>query len=245
MFTSPPYAGQRDYDGPAINDWTGMMCAWVIACQPFLATDVQVFVNLGQVHVAREWQPYWAPWIEWMRRQGWLRFGLNIWDQGGGLPGEWNGRLAPSWEFIFHFCRQPRAPNKWVTKDPGNVGVGQGRGLRSRDGKRPRKVSSPQASLQTHKIFDNIWRIQRQKGPVGMGLDHPAPFPVGLPAYAIHSYTAEGDLIYDPFLGSGSTLLACEQTGRGCIGAEISPSYAAVILERWNRITGNTPLCSQ
>ncbi|MEH7830484.1 hypothetical protein [Gemmobacter denitrificans] len=43
-----------------------------------------------------------------VRAQGWRRFGWYVWDQGPGLPGDWDGRLAPSHEFIFHFNRQPR-----------------------------------------------------------------------------------------------------------------------------------------
>ena len=45
-----------------------------------------------------------------MRKSGWRRFGWYVWDQGPGLPGDWQGRLAPSHEFIFHFNRAPRKP---------------------------------------------------------------------------------------------------------------------------------------
>src|SRR3546814_12058489 len=50
----------------------------------------------------------------WMRSQGWRRFAWYVWDQGPGMPGDWQGRLAPSFEFIFHFNRQTRKPNKTV-----------------------------------------------------------------------------------------------------------------------------------
>ena len=45
-------------------------------------------------------------------------------------------------------------------------------------------------------------------------------------------------IVYDPFLGSGSTLIACEQTGRTCFGMEIDPGYIDVIIERWENFTG-------
>lgn len=48
----------------------------------------------------------------------------------------------------------------------------------------------------------------------------------------------EGRLIYDPFLGSGTTLIAAEQLGRTCYGMEISPAYCDVIVARWEKLTG-------
>jgi DNA modification methylase len=49
-----------------------------------------------------------------------------------------------------------------------------------------------------------------------------------------------GDLVYDPFLGSGSTLIAAEELGRVCIGLELMPGYVDLILDRWERFTGRT-----
>ena len=108
MFTSPPYAQQRDYGAAKekVGDWDALMQG-VFTAAPVTA-DAQVLVNLGLVHRDSEWQPYWQGWVEWMRKSGWRRFGWYIWDQGPGLPGDWNGRLAPSHEFIFHFNRVPR-----------------------------------------------------------------------------------------------------------------------------------------
>jgi DNA modification methylase len=50
----------------------------------------------------------------------------------------------------------------------------------------------------------------------------------------------KGD-VYEPFLGSGTTLIACEQLGRRCLAIEISPAYVAVALERWHVATGKMP----
>jgi DNA modification methylase len=51
-----------------------------------------------------------------------------------------------------------------------------------------------------------------------------------------------GELILDPFLGSGTTLIACEKTGRICYGMEIDPWYCTVILQRYMDYTGNEPI---
>ena len=45
--------------------------------------------------------------------------------------------------------------------------------------------------------------------------------------------TALGESVYDPFIGSGTTLIACEQLGRTCYGIELSPAYCDIVVERW------------
>jgi DNA modification methylase len=69
---------------------------------------------------------------------------------------------------------------------------------------------------------------------------HPTQKPVGLPVRAMQNSTVSGDLVLDPFLGSGSTLIAAQQTGRVCYGMEILPRYCDVILARWEKYTGGT-----
>ncbi len=70
--------------------------------------------------------------------------------------------------------------------------------------------------------------------------DHSAAYPVALPAWFIRAFSDPGDIIFDPFLGSGTTLIAASQEGRVARGCEISPKYADVILARWEAATGLT-----
>jgi DNA modification methylase len=74
-------------------------------------------------------------------------------------------------------------------------------------------------------------RVNRQIGSVGEG-DHPAVFSVELPSFCIPVWTSAGDVVYEPFSGSGTTLVAAEQLGRICYAMEIEPKYVAVALER-------------
>jgi DNA modification methylase len=69
---------------------------------------------------------------------------------------------------------------------------------------------------------------------------HPTQKPVALPARLIHNSTRVGDLVYDGFLGSGSTLIACEKTGRSCRGIELDPRYCDAVVTRWEQLTGGT-----
>lgn len=68
--------------------------------------------------------------------------------------------------------------------------------------------------------------------------DHPTQKPVELAARAIHNSTAPGHLVVDPFLGSGTTLIACEQLDRPCAAIELEPKYVDVAVQRWETLTG-------
>jgi DNA modification methylase len=67
---------------------------------------------------------------------------------------------------------------------------------------------------------------------------HPTVKPVALIADAIKDCSARGDIVLDPFLGSGTTLMAAEQTQRRCYGLEIEPVYVDTIVRRWEVFTG-------
>lgn len=63
--------------------------------------------------------------------------------------------------------------------------------------------------------------------------------PVGLFAYLVNNSSKAGDLIFDPFGGSGTSIIACEQLGRVCYSMELDPHYCDVILARYEKTTGN------
>lgn len=68
--------------------------------------------------------------------------------------------------------------------------------------------------------------------------DHPTQKPVELMRRPILNHTKAGELVYEPFLGSGTTLAAAEGTERVCYGVELDPKYCDVIVERWQKLTG-------
>ena len=72
--------------------------------------------------------------------------------------------------------------------------------------------------------------------------DHPTQKPISLMQRPIRNHTRRGELVYDPFLGSGTTLAAAEQTGRVCRGLELDPKYIDVVVERWQAMTGQRAL---
>jgi hypothetical protein len=176
-----------------------------------MTADGQVLVNLGLIHRDNEFIPYWDQWLAWMRSQGWRRFAWYVWDQGPGMPGDWQGRLAPSFEFIFHFNRQTRKPNKTVPcKFAGQETLlradGSSTAMRGKDGQVNGWTAAGQPT-QNHRIPDSVIRVMRHKGKIGQDIDHPAVFPVTLPVEVIEAYTQEGEIVFEPFGGSGTTLM--------------------------------------
>ena len=68
--------------------------------------------------------------------------------------------------------------------------------------------------------------------------NHPTQKPVELMRRPILNHTKHGDLVYDPFLGSGTTLAAAELTERVCYGIELDPKYVDVVVKRWQQLSG-------
>lgn len=235
LFTSPPYAQQRDYGAAKekVSDWDALMQG-VFSIAP-VKDGAQLLVNLGLVHREGEWMPYWDGWIAWMREAGWRRFGWYVWDQGPGLPGDWNGRLAHSHEFIFHFNRETLRANKSVASKM--AGVVSNGGLREKDGSIGGRSKCPSA-IQSHKIHDSVFRVMRHKGGLGKAGKHPAVFPVALVEEAFDAYTKAGDIVFEPFCGSGTQVIAAEKLGRHCFGSELDPAYVDVAVKRWQEFTG-------
>jgi DNA modification methylase len=244
--TSPPYARQREYASGAIGDWDALMQGVFGAARAALRDDAQLLVNLGLVHDDNEVQPYWDGWIARMRASGWRRFGWYVWDQGPGLPGDWRGRLAPSFEFVFHFNRHNRKANKTVPckfagQDTHLRADGSSTALRGKDGD-TLAWSHAYQPTQAMRIPDSVIRIMRHKGRLGRGIDHPAVFPIALPTFVIEAYSDAGEVVYEPFGGSGSTLIACERTGRVCRAVEIAPEYVDVAIKRFQQNFPDVPV---
>jgi DNA modification methylase len=92
----------------------------------------------------------------------------------------------------------------------------------------------------------NVWQYPSpnqfgRRGEEGnLGALHPTVKPVALIADAILDCSARGDVVLDPFLGSGSTLLAAERVGRICRGMELDPLYVDAAISRWQHFTGGS-----
>jgi site-specific DNA-methyltransferase (adenine-specific)/site-specific DNA-methyltransferase (cytosine-N4-specific) len=229
-FTSPPYASQRKYDEesgfkPIKPD---EYVAWFEAVQArvrgVLTNDGSWFVNIkehcedGQRHLYVKDLT-----IAHVRQWGWRFVDELIWRRAG-VPGEWPNRFKNSWEPVFHYASGDikfRPDHVAQVKETAFKGSGGG------------GYTVEQKTLQKQWHTGNVLpdNIIEASG-VESGMGHTAAFPVALPTFFIKAYSDPGDLIFDPFLGSGTTLIAAEREGRIGYGTEISPKYVAVILQR-------------
>ena len=83
-----------------------------------------------------------------------------------------------------------------------------------------------------------VWDTRRESPQDKPLTRHVAAFPVCLPERALLAHSATEALVWEPFMGSGSTLIACERLNRTCYGMEIEPHYCDVIVKRWEDYTG-------
>ena len=87
------------------------------------------------------------------------------------------------------------------------------------------------------RIYDQLWNGMIREGEKEKRV-HPTQKPTRMLGEIVLDFTKELELIVDGFLGSGSTLIACEQLNRKCYGMEIDPLYCDVIIKRWENLTG-------
>jgi len=97
------------------------------------------------------------------------------------------------------------------------------------------KKGNPEIKNRFGLDYQDIWRLQREMGRNKM---HATVKPIELLEKPIKHASKEDDIVMDLFLGSGSTLIACEKTERACYGMELDPKYIDVIIKRWEDYTG-------
>ena len=90
------------------------------------------------------------------------------------------------------------------------------------------------------RIFKHMWNGMLKDSEHGQKRVHPSQKPIKLAEWAFEKYGNEQDVIFDPFLGSGMSLIAAENTNRTVIGCELSPEYINIILSRWENHTNQT-----
>jgi len=225
-FTSPPYANQRTYtkEGDLSTEY---LARFISAAQPF----VDIFaVNLGIARHGGRLVRYWDDYILAAEAAGLVLLSWNVWDRSGmGYTiGQATAMFAIEHEFIFVFGEKRMELNRTVPNK--QAGLTKKGTIRQQDGSTTPVIASTGSCRQIGTVIRaDVARY------VGDNEDHPAQFPVNLAAAYIQAFTGD---VYDPFLGSGTTLIAAEQLGRKCYGMEISPQYCDVIVKRWETLTG-------
>ena len=229
LFTSPPYSDMREYEGGKDLSVDNLV-QFIKVYKPY--ADVQC-VNLGLQFKNKEVFPYWNAYIDLAHDCGMKLLAWNVWDKTeAGSIGMQKHMFPVRHEWIFCFGEDEVETNKiWEKKTKKQAKT---RSRRKPDG--TMSISTAGDIYHKNKQMESVISCCLQKGNIRK--EHPAMFPVKLPSEYLQALTDEGDNVIEPFGGSGTTLIACEQTNRKCFCMELEPKYVDVIINRWETLTG-------
>jgi DNA modification methylase len=238
IFTSPPYADNRKttYKGVPVDKYVNWFLPIAKELKRVLKNDGTFILNIKERAVNGERQTYVIELILEMKKQGWLWTEEYIWHKKNCYPGKWPNRFRDAWERCLQFNKKKRFRmyqdsvmvhiGDWSKKrlaklsdidrirDESKVGSGFGKNVSNWLGK---KFVYP----------TNVLYLSTECSNRG----HSASFPVSLPTWFIKLFTQEGDLVLDPFIGSGTTAIACVNTGRHYVGIEAMDRYHDLALK--------------
>ena len=268
--TSPPYATQREYDASsgftpiAPEDYVAWYADVAAGVESVLAPDGSYFLNIKEHADEGERNLYVKDLVIAHRRQwGWRFVDEFCWRKtDNGVPGGWGNRFKNAWEPVFHFARQQQikfrpeavghesedcfdySPNNPKSKSgSGLLGTGV-RGAAADGGKNQGAWGRTRSSLSSdsdgrHTGLARPSNVIEVKSESSQG-SHSAPFPRALVEFFLLAFSDSGDVVFDPFMGSGTTMAAAELLDRTAFGCELSPGYCDVILRRLMNLAGET-----
>lgn len=243
IFTSPPYADQRKstYGGIKPDDYVDWFLPKAEQFLRVLKPTGTFILNIKERVVNGERHTYVIELILKMRKQGWLWTEEFMWHKKNSYPGKWPNRFRDSWERLLQFNKhkkfnmyqdavmvpvgdwaQDRLANLSETdkiRDESKVGSGFGKNISNWLG---RDMVYP----------NNVIHMATECG----NRNHSAAFPVELPSWFIRLFTQRGDIVLDPFIGSGTTAVAAIELGRNYVGIDISDEYYHLSHERTSGI---------
>jgi len=238
IFTSPPYADNRKktYEGVPIKHYVEWFLPISHELKRVLKPEGSFILNIKERAVNGERQTYVLELILAMKKQGWLWAEEYIWHKKNCYPGKWPNRFRDSWERCLQFTKQKRFKmfqeavmvpvGDWANgrlaklsdtdqiRDESHVGSGFGKNISHWLG---REYAYP----------TNVLHLATECANRG----HSASFPLSLPTWFIKLFTKEGDLVLDPFIGSGTTAVACIKLNRYYIGIEMMKRYHDLAIE--------------
>jgi len=243
IFTSPPYADQRKriYGGVKPDEYANWFLPKAEQFLRVLKPTGTFILNIKERVVNGERHTYVIELILRMREQGWLWTEEFIWHKKNSYPGWWPNRFRDSWERLLQFNKQ-RKFNMYqeaVMVPVGDWAQDRLRNLSETDRIRDEsKVGSGFGKnvsrwVGRDKVYPtNVIHMATECSNRG----HSAAFPVDLPTWFIKLFTSSGDVVLDPFIGSGTTAVAAKQLGRRYVGIDISEEYCQIARQRLIRI---------
>ena len=229
-FTSPPYSDQRDYSGNL-----ELKPDHIAKFISISSSKCDLYaVNLGISRKNNEVIPYWNYYIEEAKSAGLKLLSWNIWDRSGFgyTVGQATAMFTIDHEFIFVFGKDKKELNR--TLENKSSGIEKSGSIRQKDG----NTTKVKNKTHSHRQLGTVIRLDVNRYVGGDEHAHPATFPVLLPESYIEACTKQNENVYEPFGGSGTTIIACEKTKRKCFMMELDPKYCDVIIKRYENYTG-------
>ena len=243
VFTSPPYADNRKgtYKGIPIKEYVNWFLPISSELKRVLKNDGTFILNIKERTEDGERQTYVLELILEMKKQGWLWTEEYIWYKKNCYPGKWPNRFRDAWERCLQFNKQKKFK---MYQEAVMVPIGDW------SKKRLAKLSETDRIRDESKVGSGFgknvsnWLGRRFVYPTNVlhlatecaNRGHSASFPVSLPAWFIKLFTQKEDIVLDPFIGSGTTAIACLDLNRHYIGIEAMDSYhklAHESIEKW------------
>ena len=232
IVTSPPYADQRKrtYGGITPDGYVEWFLP--IADQLFrvLKPTGSFVLNIKERTVGGERHTYVMELILEMRRRGWLWTEEYIWHKKNCYPGKWPNRFRDAWERCLHFTKQRKFA---MYQDAVRVPMGDWKHARLKNlSETDRRRDESKVGSGFGKKIEN-WIGRELAYPANVlhfatecgNRNHSAAFPEALPEWFIKLFTVEGDMVLDPFMGSGTTSRVASRLNRRGIGIELLPEY--------------------
>ena len=235
--TSPPYADARkkDYGGVPPDEYAQWFLPISEQMLRTLKPSGSFILNIKEKVVDGERSPYVMELVLFMRKQGWKLIEQYIWHKPNPTPGHWPRHLKDGWEHCFHFAKTldikfrhdaVKQPAKHMPKSSkkGRVNKATGSGFGFDYGRHAEQMAENPMVLPSNVITASVHKVSDY---------HPAVFPPTIPEFFIKLLTDEGDLVCDPFIGSGTTAEVGIALNRKVLGMEIQPKYALPLRKKY------------
>ena len=219
VVTSPPYNASKAYDEDlSLTEYLSLLHEVFSECYRILAPGGRMVVNVANLG-RKPYIPLASHINLIMHEIGFMHRGEVIWDKSasagsscawGSFQSASNPCLRDIHEYMLMFSKGDyKLPRTKAERSDGRIDT----------------IGRDEFIQQTKSIWSFSTESARR-------VNHPAPFPVELPRRCIEMFTFLGDVVFDPFLGSGTTAVAAKQTGRVYIGCDISDEYCEIAEQR-------------
>lgn len=232
IVTSPPYANQRasTYGGIKPDEYVAWFLPIADQLQRVLKPTGSFILNIKEPAVNGERHTFLLELILEMRKRGWLWTEEFIWHKKNCYPGKWPNRFRDSWERLLQFNKQRKFKmNQEAVMVPvGDWYENRMRNLSDTDRVRDEsKVGSGFGKKVENWLGrDMVYPTNVLHGATECGnRQHSAVFPYWLPEWFIDLFTDVGDVVLDPFAGSGTAIFAALAMDRNAIGVEVYEPY--------------------